>query len=525
MSIIGLVSCGEQPVEPTPADPTPVDPQPKDPTPVVCTHDYIYISDGAETHHQECSKCKEKLASEPHVWDAGVKGNGVMLYTCDLCGQTKSVELKVYAANGFYNFSSLPVGDITSRQKFADGIYFNGNNSYKLTVDENSKTFTNHSGAEIEASKRVKFNGATQSGAARTIEIEMEKAGRIFVYSLTSSSSDLARQIAIWNKASETNSKGDALMVSADYEQGKLVETKELHVLKEGTYYIGATSNASNIYAIEIIYDTCEHELSSSVAGNSTCGQKGSTKYHCGKCGIDVTLNDIERSAHNFSTTYQHANGFHWFECSVCHEIQEGSKVACTADPAKHVEGATPTEDNPETKNYDTCTICGGEWVSEVKRWTNEEAKSVVIANPADFTDTEQRTEFKISDHCKYLFSSANQLKVQADAAGVNGFKMDKADDVNFPADNSATFVNKYFVLTGLNEGDEVVVSVNSGGSSRGIRFGKDSSLMHEVAKTSNPADIAQIKHIVTKDEATNGVKFCAYGGTMFVSKIVWNKK
>lgn len=510
-----IVGCGPT-KQPTPVEPTPTPVEP------ACTHSYSFVSDGPETHHEECSKCHDKKPSVPHNWDEGVVGSGVILYTCKDCSETKTEKFVVPAKAGVYNFDSFSAGDITERTKVAEGIFLNASSSNKLTVDANSKKYTPEStSTEVSSTNRLKFNGTTKAAGDRTIEVVMEKAGVINVYSLTSSSSSLDRQIAFWDDSELTAEKGDALLVSGNYSSGSTVEKKAFHSVKKGTYFVGCTGNASNVYAVEIIYDTCAHEFTTTVESSATCEVRGSTKYSCKHCNLVVSLNDIARSEHKWSSKLVFEDGFHWIECSVCHSVKADSKVACTADPAKHEAGATPTKDNPVTYDYDTCSICGGRWASKKNEWKDDAASEVVVAdaNTYKFVDA-KALEFVISENCKYVFNPENTLKSENDKAGVKAFKMDKGDEFNFV--NGAEFTNKYFHLTGMKAGQKVLVTCNSGGGSRGIKFSASEEVL--VAKNEDASALQVVTHTVTAAEETNGVKFSAYGGTIHVSKIVWVK-
>ena len=509
-------------------EPEPVDP----PEPEVCEHTYRFVSDGEAGHHQECSKCHETTETVPHRFDEGTPGTGVILYTCLDCGYTKTETVEIYAAAGVYAFDNLQNGDITERTKLAEGVYLNASTSFKFTVDGNEKAYTPEGGTEVTSVKRLKTNGASQNGGDRTIEINMEKAGRIIAYAMTSSSSDLNRQVAVWNNPALVTTEGklDAYQVSPNYQVGTAVEAKEFHVVEKGKYYVGATTNANNFYAVQVIYDTCAHQFAKADGDAAACSHRGSTVYTCSLCNLVVTVNDKARLEHTWDDAhYVHEGGFHWHECTVCHAVH-GEKEACTADPAKHKDAAEPTADNPKTYQEDTCSVCNGTWQHDPREYVAPEQKEFVIANAADWTDETARTEHVLytnnNVNCKFIFETATKLATGNDAAGVKAFKLD-GPTVNGSkvAPNESSWTGRYFVITGVSEGDVIKIKANVGGSNRGIKFGFTDADKVVVPKVTTAADVAFIEHTVTAAEAADGVKFSAYTkDTLFIEQIVWVK-
>ena len=499
-----------------------------------CEHTYRFVSDGEEGHHEECSKCHDKKETLPHRFDEGILGTGIILYTCLDCGYTKTEAFEVYAAAGVYAFDSLPNGDIAERRKLADGVYINASSSFKFTVDENAKKYTPEGESEVTSAKRLKSNGTSQNAGDRTIEINMEKAGRIIAYAMTSSSSDLNRQVAVWNDPALVTTEGklDAYQVSPNYQAGTAVEAKEFHVVEKGKYYVGATTNANNFYAVQVIYDACAHEFTKADGDVATCISRGSTVYTCSKCALVVTINDKARSEqHTWDDEhYVHADGYHWHECSLCHAVH-GEKEACTADPAKHKDAAEPTAENPKTYQEDTCSVCGGTWKHHPRVYVDPNQTEFVIANGEEWTDTTEKTEHilseLLSEKCSFIYETANKLATGTDAAGVKAFKIDAATvNENKVVPNQSAWTDRYFLITGVSEGDIIKIKANTGGNNRGIKFGFTEADQVVVPKVTTAAEVTVIEHIVTAAEAASGVKFSAYTtNTLFIENIVWVKK
>lgn len=503
---------------------------PTPPTPV-CEHTYRFVSDGEAGHHEKCSKCGDEKSILPHRFDEGTPGTGVILYECLDCGYQKTETVEVFAAAGVYNFDNLPAGDITERTKLAEGIYFNASSSYKFTVDAHAKPYTPEGGTEVTSVQRLKSNGASQGGGDRTIEIDMEKAGRIIAYAMTSSSSDLKRHVALWNDKALVTTEGalDAYQISPDYLVGNAVEAKEFHVVEKGKYFIGAATNSNNFYAIQIIYDTCAHEFTKADGDAATCAARGTTVYTCSKCSTIITVADKARLAHTWDEEHWvHADGFHWHECTVCHTVMPDTKVACTPDPEKHKDAEEPTESNPITYQEDTCTICGGTWEHDPEEYVAPDQKEFVIADGSKWTDTTARTEHVLSDNCKFIFAVATKLATGGDAAGVTAFKLDPAKDAggNKVVPNQTAWDDRYFLITGVSEGDVIKVKANVGGSNRGIKFGLTADDQIVVPKVTEADKVGFIEHTVTAAEATSGVRFSAYTtDSLFIEQIVWVKK
>ncbi len=492
-----------------------------------CEHTYRFVSDGEAGHHEECSKCHDKKATVPHNFDEGTPGTGVILYECVDCGYTKTVTVEVFAAAGVYSFDNLQNGDITERTKLAEGIYLNASSSYKFSVDASAKEYTPVNGEAVTSAKRIKSNGASQNAGDRTIEINMEKAGRIIAYSMTSSSSDLNRQVAIWDDPALVTTEGklDAYQISGNYTSGSAVEAKEFHVVGKGKVYVGAVTGANNFYAVQVIYDTCAHEFSKADGAAATCSSRGSTVYTCSKCNLTVTVFDKARSAHTWDDEhYVSGDGFHWHECTVCHTVHEG-KEACTPDPTKHKDAEEPTAENPKTYQEDTCTVCGKTWQHDPLEYVDPAQKEITIANAADWTDESSKTEHVLSKNCSFIYAVAAKLAVANDAAGVKAFKLDPAKDGggNKIEPNETAWTDRYFHITGVAEGDVIKVKANSGGSNRGIKFGLTDADKIVVPKVTTAADVQFIEHKVTADEATNGVYLSAYTtNSIFIETIVW---
>lgn len=511
----------------TPTTPTSTEPE-------VCEHTYQCVSDGEEGHHNECSKCHDRTETVPHNYDEGTPGVGVIVYECGDCGYTKSETVEVYASAGVYNFDSLAAGDIVERTKLAEGVYLNASSSYKLTIDANSKTYTPEGGEEITSVNRLKSNGSSQNGGDRTIEVKMEKAGRIIVYSMTSSSSDLKRQIGLWNTAESVVGKEETYEISADYTAGNVVEAKAFQVVETGVYYVGACTNASNFYAIQIVYDVCDHDLQKADGTASTCSARGTSIYTCTKCDLNVTVFDKARLEHTWDDEhYVSENGFHWHECSVCHEVHEG-KVACTADETKHKDAEEPTADNPITYQEDTCSVCGNTWLHDPREYVAPDQKEFTLADASTWTDETSKTQHLLSSEslefaCTYNYASAKKLATGTDAAGQKCFKLDpgKAEDGTTKIEPCQTsWDDRYFHITGVNEGDTIVITANSGGGSRGIKFGFTDADKVAVPKSTTVEGIVSIEHVVTASEATSGVYFAPYStSTIFIAKIVLVQK
>lgn len=499
-------------------------------TPPSCEHNYQWVSDGEAGHHEECSLCHDKHEIVPHRWDDGTPGTGVILYECLDCGETKTEIVEVFAAAGVYNFDSLTAGNIEERTKLAEGVYLNASSSYKFTIDASAKAYTPEGATEVTSVNRMKANGASQNGGDRTIEINMEKAGRIIAYTMTSSSSDLTRKVALWNDMALVTTEGaaDAYEISGNYEVGNAVEAKEFQVVEKGKYYVGCCGNASNFYAIQIIYDTCAHEFTTTAGRAATCGLRGTTIYTCAKCGTSVEVANIARAEHTWDdVNFVHADGMHWHECTVCHAVH-GAKEACTADPEHHHDADEPTADNPITYQEDTCSVCGGTWQHDPREYVAPDQKEFTVADASKWTSTTSATEHVLSDNCSYMFASAAQLKTGTDAANQTAFKLDppkNASEEKYDPNMSA-WVDRYFVVTGCAEGDVIRVTANSGGSNRGIKFGFTEADQVAVPKSTTVEGCTVIEHTVTADEATNGVKFAPYStNTLFVVKVVWVQK
>ena len=133
-----------------------------------------------------------------------------------------------------------------------------------------------------------------------------------------------------------------------------------------------------------------------------------------------------------------------------------------------------------------------------------------------------QRCRFWVflrAENCKFIYATNNLLKKEADKAGVMSFKID-----NSATDNVSSFVNKYFVITGVSAGDSLEITCNSGGSDRGLQFGFDSGDQVLVPKSTAANDRSCVCHTVLPFEATNGVRFFAFGGTIYIDTITWIK-
>lgn len=496
---LGIVSCGEEP------------------GPTECEHNYEYVSDGESGHHKECSKCHEETEIEDHQWDDGVETTGEILYTCELCGETKTETVLVCAEEGLYTFDNIEAATYTETFTLATGVFVNCSSASNFVVDASAKDYVDANGNNHTSVNRIKTGGQAKT-TGRFIQVNMKKAGSIYAYVVTSSSGLLDRPVGVWDDATLVGTNADAIYTTENFEQGTNIETRVIHVMNKGTYCLGSENSGINFYAVEVKYDTCEHEFTSQVVVETSCNHRGETKYTCTKCNLMVQHADILRVDHNYATEWSHSNGVHYHVCTVCGGHDED--VACTADPAKHKDAEEPTQANPSTFEEDTCTICGGTWTHDEKKWVDPTANDVVIADASTWTST-SGTDIAISENCHYYFKSSASLDTEKTASNAStgsvGFKMDKSDD------NASSFVNKYFKMTGMKAGDTLTIICNSGGGSRGLRFAFPEGT-DDVLVPKNTSEDNTVVHTVTASEATNGVYMCAYTSKVLVVKITWNK-
>ena len=91
---------------------------------------------------------------------------------------------------------------------------------------------------------------------------------------------------------------------------------------------------------------------------------------------------------------------------------------------------------------------------------------------------------------------------------------------------NQSAWTDRYFLITGVSEGDIIKIKANTGGNNRGIKFGFTEADQVVVPKVTTASEVTVIEHIVTAAEAASGVKFSAYTtNTLFIENIVWVKK
>lgn len=137
--------------------------------------------------------------------------------------------------------------DITAETEIVPGVSIIADADNKVTIDGNSKTFTNPDDATQSRSysKRIKLGG-TGSTTKRAIKIVTTGKAKIVIYAMSSSGS-ADRQLAINDGTTEDTNTMTC--------PGAALARHEFSVSEAGTYYLYSKDQGINIYGIEIIYD------------------------------------------------------------------------------------------------------------------------------------------------------------------------------------------------------------------------------------------------------------------------------
>ena len=160
----------------------------------------------------------------------------IILIVPDGAGEEETPELQEVVYE--FNANNLEVKAYDYTETFFDFFTGVGHADGKTKVTENKKTID-----EIEFTQRYQIGGKT-SAAAGYITFTVENSCTLVVYAMSGSSGS-ERPIMVWNDAELSN------LVASEANDGTAIGKLSVE-LAAGTYYIGCTAGAINVYGIYV---------------------------------------------------------------------------------------------------------------------------------------------------------------------------------------------------------------------------------------------------------------------------------
>ena len=287
-----------------------------------------------------------------HEWDegtvttpAGCESNGIMTYTCKLCGDTKTESIPAEGHKWDNGIVTTPAGCETSGVK-----------TYTCTVCGDTYT------EEIAATGHS-FSEWTESNAPTCTEEGQE-----------------ARTCGTCGKV-ETRSV-DAL--GHDYDDG--VITTEPTCTKEGvkTY---TCERCGDKYTESV--GALDHDFGEWVTVTSpTCTDQGSEQRTCGRCGFTETRN-TDATGHDWESDYTvdkqptcTEDGSQSIHCSKCEAVKDTQVIPALGHNWNDgVETTAPGCETPGEKTY-TCQRCGDTYTEPIPALEHEWNDGIITTEP-----------------------------------------------------------------------------------------------------------------------------------------------
>ena len=284
-----------------------------------------WSKDGAE-HWHECTVCHEKKDVAAHVWDEGqvtsqatCTGEGVMTYTCTVCGGTKTEPIAALGHDYEWKVTLAPT-------KESEGTL---TGVCSVCKDEQSITLPALNAEDYDV-ERV---AATCESAGSEIYTYVKDGERYTAATIT-----LPALGHSWGEWSVTKAPTET-------EKGQLTRT----CTRDGAH--------TEMYELPVLGDV--RYTAETVP--ASCTQSGSITYKLTKDGQEITVATVtlEALGHNWDTAWKTDGEGHWHECTVCGEASEkaahsGGEATCAAKAVCEVCGAEYGEVDPDNHQGET---------------------------------------------------------------------------------------------------------------------------------------------------------------------------
>ena len=331
-------------------------------------------------HAATCTHTTEKSDTAAHTWDGGkVKTEatesteGVMTYTCTVCGMTKDVNTGKHV----HTYSD----DWTSNDSSHWHASTCGHDT-KSGEAEHSWQETSRTNATCTEDGIVNYSCSV---CGKTKSETLNKTGHTFSTEWTSD------ETSHWHAATcaHTTEKSDT--AAHTWDGGKVKKeatestegvmtytctvcgtTKDVNTEKHvHTYSDEWTSNdSSHWHASTCGHDTkseeAEHSWQETSRTNATCTEDGTVNSSCSVCG-KTKSETLTKTGHTFSTDWTSDETSHW-HAATCGDTTE------KRDEAAHTIGTTTTTKEATCKETGiatgSCTTCGKEMTKVIEKTT-----------------------------------------------------------------------------------------------------------------------------------------------------------
>ena len=284
-----------------------------------------WSKDGAE-HWHECTVCHEKKDVAAHVWDEGqvtsqatCTGEGVMTYTCTVCGGTKTEPI---AALGHDYEWTVTLAPTKESEGTLTGVC-------SVCEDEQEITLPALNAEDYDV-ERV---AATCESAGSEIYTYVKDGERYTAATIT-----LPALGHSWGEWSVTKTPTET-------EKGQLTRT----CTRDGAH--------TEMYELPVLGDVSY----TAETVPASCTQSGSITYKLTKDGQEITVATVtlEALGHSWDTAWKTDGEGHWHECTVCSEASEkaahsGGEATCAAKAVCEVCGAEYGEVDPDNHQGET---------------------------------------------------------------------------------------------------------------------------------------------------------------------------